>query len=163
MLNSKSTQTRNMLLIGFALILIFTGSLTVWPVSQVQAKATLPPRNPPVNSGPNSDNHNRDDNDSDDDDSGPVGTYIELQASAARGDNWSQVEWQDSNGDWQPVEGWAGTLNSQGQRRWWVAAKDFGTGPFRWVVSQSPEGPVIFTSQPFSLPVEAHQIIVIDK
>jgi hypothetical protein len=58
---------------------------------------------------------------------------------------WSVVQWQDINGDWQDVDGWRGTLDGSGQRRWWVAAKDFGSGPFRWAVGEA-------VSAPFNLP-----------
>ncbi len=74
-----------------------------------------------------------------DDDGGPLGTYIELVAPEHAG-AWSVVQWQDVNDNWQDVEGWRGTLDERGVRRWWVDAKDFGTGPFRWVITGSAEG-----------------------
>lgn len=98
---------------------------------------------------------------SDGDDDALVGGYIELRVSMSTA-TWSYIEWQDIDGRWHVVDGWAGTLES-GHRRWWVAAKDFGTGPFRWVVSQSPQGPVIHISQPFFLPVEAYQTVVVKQ
>jgi hypothetical protein len=86
------------------------------------AESGLPDRNPPAA------------NDGERDDRGPVGTYIELAAPEHAG-AWSVVQWQDVNGNWHDVEGWRGTLDSSGYIRWWVAARDFGTGPFRWVIT----------------------------
>ena len=163
MFNSKSIQTRVILMIGLSLTLTLISSLVVWPVSQVQAGATLPPRStssPTTGTGAGND---QSDSNDDDDDSSPMGAYIELQAGVTRGGDWSQVEWQDSNGAWQPVEGWAGSLDSQGSRRWWVAAKDFGTGPFRWVVKEVATGSVLLTSDGFNLPSEANQTVVITQ
>lgn len=93
-----------------------------------------------------------------DDDEGepqPVGAYIELQVQGGSGSFWSYVEWLDSAGGWQKVDGWQGTVN--GGRRWWVAAKDFGQGSFRWVVAQGSGGPVLGTSEPFNLPTMVNQ------
>jgi hypothetical protein len=96
------------------------------------ANGELPNRNPP----PPTDNGGRDD-------SGPLGASIELMAWPPGG--MSVVQWQDVNGNWHDVEGWRGALDSGGRIRWWVAAKDFGTGPFRWVAGES-------VSEPFNLP-----------
>ncbi len=79
----------------------------------------------------------------------PAGAAIELFAPDYPG-AWSVVQWQDINGNWQDVDGWRGWLDETGSRRWWVAAKDFGTGPFRWVVGQSAAPTA--TSEPFHLP-----------
>jgi hypothetical protein len=87
----------------------------------------------------------------------PIGAHIELHGA---GGAWGAVQWQDSAGNWHDVEGWRGSLSGGGQS-WWVAKKDFGTGPFRWVVSQSPTGPIVGMSQPFYLPTEANQVMVI--
>jgi hypothetical protein len=87
------------------------------------------------------------------DDSGPLGGRIELAA-------WppgavSVVQWQDVNGDWHDVDGWHGNLDKAGRIRWWVAAKDFGRGPFRWVVESA-------ISAPFHLPAGARQTVEIN-
>src|SRR5262245_27064730 len=89
----------------------------VWLVgltTPVQAEAGLPPRETPIPAGPESD---------DDDDNGPaspVGAYISLQTEAIPTGAWGLVQWQDSSGDWQPVEGWQGPIAND--TRWWVAA-----------------------------------------
>lgn len=46
---------------------------------------------------------------------------------------WTVVEWADTQGAWHEVTGWRGTP-ANGVVRWWVEEKDFGKGPFRWVV-----------------------------
>lgn len=87
----------------------------------------------------------------------PLGAYIELQASTLAGGGWAVVQWQDSTGNWHDVEGWRGSL--PGNTRWWVAAKDFGAGPFRWVVTQGPGGPMMSQSAPFNLPDGANETV----
>ncbi len=122
-----------------------------------QAQGTPPPTatpntQPPTNpENGNNDRNSNTHNNSDDDDDSPPGAYIELQLSNAPPGAWSVVQWQDANGDWLNVEGWQGSLDN-GHRLWWVAAKDFGKGPFRWVVFNSPDGPLIAASEPFTLP-----------
>jgi hypothetical protein len=39
-----------------------------------------------------------------------------------------------------------------GHKTWWVVKSDLGTGPFRWVIYRSRQGPRLATSQPFDLP-----------
>lgn len=98
----------------------------------------------------------------DDRDGGPpVGAYIELQATGARPDAWTVVQWQDSDESWHDVEGWQGMLEKNGGRRWWVAARDFGSGPFRWVITQGSGGSVLGVSQHFSLPSNANQVVTV--
>jgi hypothetical protein len=65
---------------------------------------------------------------------------------------WTTVEWQDAFGEWHTVEGWQGTFNEQGQVIWWVAEKDLGTGPFRWVVYEERDGALWAASESFDLP-----------
>jgi hypothetical protein len=94
---------------------------------------------------------------------GPGGAWIALDCQLAAQSRsvfvpelWTAVQWQDSRGRWHDVEGWRGQLeavaNGRGTKRWWVAQKDFGTGPFRWVVRRGQEGALLAASQPFSLP-----------
>jgi hypothetical protein len=83
-----------------------------------------------------------------------VGAHIALHADGLTG--WSVVQWQDSDGNWQTVEGWQGNLEA-GRAVWWVHPKDFNTGPFRWVVLTEANGTVIATSDPFMLPREHYQ------
>ncbi len=48
----------------------------------------------------------------------------------------SVVQWQDDMGGWHEVEGWRGTVGGN-RTVWWVEAKDWGKGPFRWLVYES--------------------------
>ncbi len=99
--------------------------------------------------------------DDDDDDGEPLGAHIELQAQPVPAGVWTVVQWQDSSGGWHNVDGWQGTLDVAGRRRWWVAAKDFGTGPFRWLVTKGQKSAsVLGTSSPFNLPVGANEIVL---
>lgn len=64
---------------------------------------------------------------------------------------WTMVQWQDGEDAWHDVAGWQGPLEA-GQKAWWLSAELFGAGPFRWVIYQSPDGPVAGVSQSFWLP-----------
>jgi hypothetical protein len=131
--------------------LITVVSLGLWLAFTPVQTGALPPRPedvPSVVAG-----------DGDDEGDQPVGAHIVLKAPLAPVGAWTVVQWQDSAGDWHDVEGWRGTLDASGYRRWWVDAKDFGTGPFRWVVSQGADGPVLSLSPPFNLPSEAGQVL----
>ncbi len=132
----KTQTVLNWLIIG---LLVAGRGLAAMPA---QAAGGLPDRNPPPvqNDGGNSDNP----------DSAPLGAAIELTAWPPGG--MSVVQWQDINGDWQDVDGWRGALDNGGHIRWWVAAKDFGTGPFRWMVGEA-------VSAPFNLPAGAGQTV----
>jgi hypothetical protein len=81
-----------------------------------------------------------------------VGGSIVLRVPSAPAGLWTIVQWQDGLGSWHDVEGWQGTL-VDGWQIWWVSRRDFGTGPFRWVVYQdSAKGAVLAVSQSFNLP-----------
>ena len=116
----------------------------VFGVLAMPALADLPPRPTPVPEEETSDEPSR-----------PVGAEIALSVVPAQSGLWSVVQWQDANGDWQTVEGWQGALDG-GFKLWWVAQKDFGTGPFRWAVYQNAGGEFLGASDPFMLPSEAN-------
>lgn len=70
---------------------------------------------------------------------------------------WVGVQWQDRQGAWQNVEAWQGPLEAAEEtgvasKVWGVYPKDFGRGPFRWVVYTQQGGEVLGTSQSFNLP-----------
>ena len=90
------------------------------------------------------------------------GAYLELHVSGAPSGAWSVVQWQDSAGGWHNVDGWVSSLDARGSQRWWVAAKDFGQGPFRWVVIQKPGNMELGVSEPFSLPTGANETVHIN-
>ncbi|MCP4409516.1 MAG: hypothetical protein GY807_17550 [Gammaproteobacteria bacterium] len=149
--------TKQQAIIGGVIIAVMATVLILilWPMLSY-AGPPLPPRTPPTpTSSPSSDN------DSDGDDGLPAGAYIDLHSPGAAG-LWSVVQWQDSDGNWHVVEGWQGILNDQGYRRWWVEAKDFGKGPFRWQVYQHQEGDLRATSRLFHLPQGANKVVKVE-
>ena len=82
------------------------------------------------------------------------------------------VQWQDGEGAWHDVEGWRAPLalivsgpadTLIGWRPWGVDPKDFGSGPFRWVVyADSSKEDVLATSSAFDLPRGSEETRVID-
>ncbi len=73
---------------------------------------------------------------------------------------WTVVQWQGGTGHWHDVEGWRGQAQN-GTIVWTVEEKDFGSGPFRWVVYQPQMGRIIDASYPFYLP-HAGETVTID-
>jgi len=90
----------------------------------------------------------------------PQGARIVLQTLQTQAEMWTVVQWQDINGDWHNVDGWRGS-SVDGSVQWWVAQKDFGTGPFRWAVYSSEEGELSAASETFHMPTDANQTLVI--
>lgn len=87
-------------------------------------------------------------------------SHIRLLVTPAQEGLWSVVEWQGANGAWHVVEGWQGTVDA-GAKRWAVYERNFGEGPFRWVIYDSPTGRVKGVSAPFTLPGnEGEELIV---
>lgn len=146
----KKEQT---LILTFAILFISLLAWAMWPAPV--AEAGLPPRNTPTPiPAPSKDKDKHDD--------GPIGAWLELQAGGAHAGEWSGVQWQNSAVAWENVDGWQGTLDEVGRCRWWVAAKDFGRGPFRWVITQGKGGPVQSASEPFYLPTSANQVLQVE-
>ena len=79
---------------------------------------------------------------------------------------WTSVQWQDTGGRWHDVEGWRGTLDEMavgvGRKVWWVAQRDFGTGPFRWIVRHGYGGDLLAGSESFSLPGTAGETMQVE-
>jgi hypothetical protein len=143
--------TKEKIILRFVIGLILVGvGLLAWPLSAV-VRADLPPREPPTPVTPPT-------GDDGEDDSGPPpGATIELQAQPVRAGMWAVVQWQDSSGNWHDVAGWRGEIADSS--RWWVEAKDFGKGPFRWVVKDGAEGAELGVSVPFHLPGRANETV----
>ena len=153
------TQRRTQLILAAILgVSIFVLVVLAWATPDTVAQGPPLPTPTNVSSGGGSGGGGSD-NDDDDDDHRPIGAYIALQVQPASSELWTVVQWQDSAGGWHDVEGWRGTLDSSGYRRWWVAAKDFNTGPFWWVVKRGANGPVVGTSDPFTLPGQANSTL----
>jgi len=150
---SHQGKARFAAVIGTILILILITVLfgLAQPVSTTQA--ALPSLNTPTPVP------SPDDDDSGDDRDTPPIAHIELQVTPAPVGAWSVVQWQDSNGNWHDVEGWRGSIPENGVQRWAVEAKDFNTGPFRWVVMKGQSGPVAGISDLFNLPARANETV----
>ena len=71
---------------------------------------------------------------------------------------WTVVQWQDKPGMWHDVEGWQGHVRN-GWIRWRVAPKDWGTGPFRWLVYDKAGGTFLASTASFTLPGDPNQTI----
>ena len=141
-------STGNRRLVGLLIICIGLGLLLL--TLPVQAGSELPPRGdsdkPPADNGGG----------------GQDGAYIEFHWSSPMPDQyWTAVQWQDGHGNWHDVEGWRNWLSDNGTQRWWVAPKDFGTGPFRWSVYQGEGGFLVEASGPFRLPTEANTSVMV--
>jgi len=92
----------------------------------------------------------------------PPGAYIRLHVTAPPRDLWTIVQWQDALGGWHDVEGWQGTLDAAELKTWWVAEKDFGTGPFRWALYGGRGSPFLATSEAFDLPDAPKRVVMVE-
>ena len=92
------------------------------------------------------------------------GAFITLHAWNAPVDAWTVVQWQDALGGWHDVDGWRGHLDDSAgaEKRWWVAPKDFKTGPFRWLVYGEKGGELLGTSANFYLPSRSAEVVGVD-
>jgi hypothetical protein len=76
---------------------------------------------------------------------------IMLHVGGYRPGLWAVVQWRDGLGEWHDVEGWQGILEKD-WHPWYVKPKDFGSGPFRWVLYDGQDGTLIAISRYFNLP-----------
>ncbi len=74
---------------------------------------------------------------------------------------WTVVQWQGVDDNWHDVTGWQGRVRD-GQVRWRVAAKDFGTGPFHWVIYDKMGGIAQAISTSFRLPASDNQTVTVE-
>jgi hypothetical protein len=104
------------------------------------------------------------DNDTDNGDVTPQGATITLMVENPPPQAWTVVQWQDAFGEWRDVTGWQGRLDDGAgdAKIWWVAAKDFDTGPFRWQVYEQDGGELAASSDAFMLPAEAGAVVVVE-
>lgn len=91
--------------------------------------------------------------------------HITLYPTGAPATAWVTVEWQKpSDGTWATVTGWQGDLDytqaGVAYKQWSVERRDYGTGPFRWVVFATNGGSVWGTSPSFTLPTDASANLV---
>ncbi len=89
-----------------------------------------------------------------------TGAYIQLNlANASRFIGaMAVVQWQDSQQQWLDVPGWRSMLGAR-VSRWWVSPRDFGAGPFRWIILRDKT--LIAQSQPFTLPKKAGSTLTV--
>jgi hypothetical protein len=77
---------------------------------------------------------------------------------------WIGVQWLDTLGTWQDVEGWQGNLDMPVAglpfKQWVVLPEQYGRGPFRWVVYTQPGGSIWATSPNFQLPADGIELTV---
>ena len=128
------------------LLCLFIGNVAL----VTPAHADLPPRPtlPPVE-------------EDEDEPTRPLVAPLILSTDPNRSDLWSVVQWQGAAGNWHDVAGWRGVVD-KGRTIWWVEQKDFGKGPFRWVIQQGEDGPVVATSALFTLPSQPQQALVVE-
>ncbi len=62
------------------------------------------------------------------------------------------VQYYDASGQWRDVSGWVQPLRNTNQVLWNVLRRDWGTGPYRWVVKNATKGYVMATTSGFYLP-----------
>ena len=76
---------------------------------------------------------------------------IQLQIIAPPSGAYVAVQFQYPNGTWANIDAWTGPLDpmANGYVKYWVDPKDFGKGPFRWVVWDKQGGKVLAMSAPF--------------
>ncbi len=75
---------------------------------------------------------------------------------------WTAVEWQDNDGDWHLVDGWRGSPDANSQVRWYVGHEHLGSGPFRWLLYDAPDGDLLATSETFTLPEYPRQTVEVE-
>ncbi len=78
---------------------------------------------------------------------------------------WTAVQWGNADSTlWHNVDNWVVplTLDQKGQMRWRVDPKDFGTGPFRWVIydkDPAQGGIIVRVSQAFNFPTRENESV----
>lgn len=92
-------------------------------------------------------------------DAGETGGFIEVVIPDAPDGAWTVVEWQDGEGAWHEVTGWREGLDDVDSKRWWVAPDVFGTGPYRWMIYDGPNGVLLAESATFDMPAQAGELV----
>jgi RimJ/RimL family protein N-acetyltransferase len=153
-----SKTQRSLGWVGLVTIVVCLLCLSAWSPPPAQSDPNLPTRHPTITLQP-SDGDDKLSSDRDDKDDKPVGAHIELQVSAAPPDAWTVVQWRDDQGHWHDVEGWRGELDTVDRKVWWVAQREFRSGPFRWVLYASRGGSPLGSSHAFYLPKAPNQTV----
>lgn len=154
MKNTRSAAIRlglfSMMLLLTLQFSIFATTATVF-AARVNSDPSLPPRPPLTTPSPKQGTSRAE---------RPRTARIELTVTNAEPGSWSVVQWRDGNGNWQDVEGWRAPVGSE-PIIWWVLDKDFGKGPFRWVIYRLDGDFVLPTSELFYLPRAAGEVVLI--
>ena len=136
--------------------------LLIWFAGPLSAGPSLPPRDNPTPTPASGGDINRDGGD-------VSGAYIILRVlpitptlRPVTTTLWTVVQWEDAQGGWHDVEGWRGTLEANAEKWWWVASRDYGSGPFRWVVYHRADGVMLAASESFYLPSGANEWRVVE-
>ena len=124
-------------------------------VPMMVGAAELPPRPDPESTSPPAGRDSK---------ASKIVLHVEVAADETRAPStfWSVVQWKDVQGGWHDVGGWQGTLETGYGRSWGVLPKDFGKGPFRWVVYAGPEGDLLGASEDFWLPHYGGQTVNVE-
>ena len=162
--SSESTLSSLVAFCGISLILLAAMLLTSPATSAAQpgAPAVLPTR---VDTPPPISRAKRE--------PPPVGAWIELRMACQPScavlpwqEMWTVVQWQDGLGRWHDVEGWQGKMEviggDQATRSWWVDHKDFGAGPFRWLICQENCHNPLGASASFYLPDGLNRVVAVE-
>ncbi len=72
------------------------------------------------------------------------------------------IQRQDDDGTWHDVDSWQGPLDENGEMQWWVSEEECGQGPFRWVVWDQCGCSVLAVSEPFHLPEQPGEVLVVE-
>jgi hypothetical protein len=91
----------------------------------------------------------------------PPGGFIELRVAPLQENLWTEIQWRGVGDAWHDVDGWRGTPDEAGVVRWYVGPEHLGEGPFRWLVYDGMDGPLLGVSAPFDLPEQARQVVVV--
>src|SRR5689334_22639984 len=122
-----------LLSLGLLLTLVVMGLLPQLSLAAPSQLPPLPPRDTPT----------------------PGGTIL-LYVHTSQTGLASVVQWGDGLGKWHDVDGWRSELSWLTSyvffQAWGVAPKDFGTGPFRWLVYNPKTGKTVATTDSFYLP-----------
>jgi len=86
---------------------------------------------------------------------------LELRVEPVQPGLWAVVQWVDAPGNWHDVPNWRSQLQG-GTQTWEVFPPQLGQGPFRWVVSYGPDGPQAAASEPFHLPRNVGERVLIN-
>ncbi len=87
-----------------------------------------------------------------------TGAFIRLETTPAAAGLSTGLQWRDLFGRWHDVDGWRGETEPDGSKLWWVAPRDLGSGPFRWLVIDA-KGKTLGSSAPFDLPARTGETL----